>query len=157
MALRTGAQVPARKRSVQVSWNNLQKQESSLEGLIADRIADEDDISFQDMQSIRRAFSKNLALDLGRDENANDIILGQACRHVLAHAGGRIDERLLNQVSGATPRRLKRTLVAGENIVFEPAEVRALATAMTDFVDAAIAKVDVAFVPSTQTAGESRA
>lgn len=47
--------------------------------MIAERIVDEDDISFQDMQIIRREFSKNLKIDLSR---------------------GRIDEKFAKQVSG---------------------------------------------------------
>jgi len=139
-ALKSGAAVPASKRSVHVSWQSLSTPDSPVEKLIADRIVDEDDISFQDMQSIRRAFSQNLGLDIGRDEKTNDVILGQACRHVMAHAGGRVDDRLLRQLSGANPRRLKAKLVAGELIVFDPAEVRLLAGAMTDVIDSAIAK-----------------
>jgi hypothetical protein len=63
---------------VELSWRNLTQPAAPVETLIAERIVDQDDISFQDMQSIRRAFSKNLAVDLGRDDDANDVILGQA-------------------------------------------------------------------------------
>jgi hypothetical protein len=77
-ALRTGRQIPAAERTVELSWRNLTQPAAPVETLIAERIVDQDDISFQDMQSIRRAFSKNLAVDLGRDDDANDVILGQA-------------------------------------------------------------------------------
>jgi hypothetical protein len=140
-ALRNGRDVPAQERSVELSWKNLSKPEVPLAGLIADRIVAEDDISFQDMQSIRRAFSKNLKIDLGRDANANDIILGQAARHIMAHAGGKIDDRFINQVSGASPRRLKVTLVRGIAIQFDPNEIRVLSSSMTAFIEAAIEKV----------------
>ena len=56
-------------------------------------------------------------LDLGRNEDANDIILGQAARNLMAHAGGKIDERFRNQVSNAYPRRLKTKLPSTGNSI----------------------------------------
>jgi hypothetical protein len=42
-----------------------------------------------------------------RDKDVNNIILGQACRHVIAHRGAVVDERLVRQVKGAQPRTIK--------------------------------------------------
>jgi hypothetical protein len=140
-ALKANAAVPARKRSVQLNWQSLNKPDSPVEILIAERIVEEDDISFQDMQSIRRAFNKELGIDLARDEHTNDIILGQACRHVMAHAGGRVDDRLMNQISGANPRRLKASpFVHGDYVAFNPEEVRSLSESMLLFVGTAVEK-----------------
>jgi hypothetical protein len=107
-ALRAGKDVPAGDRSVELSWRNLSEPGAPVEALIAERIVDQDDISFQDMQSTRRAFSKNLKLDLGRNEDANDIILGQAARNLMAHAGGKIDDCFRNQVLINRPLKLHR-------------------------------------------------
>ena len=144
-ALRTGQNVPARDRSVELSWRSLTRPEAPVEDLIADRIIDQDDISFQDMQSTRRAFAKNLDVDLGRDENANDVILGQAARHLMAHAGGKIDERFRGQVSGAKPRTLKTSLPSEGPIEFDPQEVQQLASAMAAFLNEAIARLESRF------------
>lgn len=153
-ALRANAAVPARKRSVQLNWQNLNKPDSPVEVLIAERIVEEDDISFQDMQSIRRAFNKELLIDLGRDESANDIILGQACRHVMAHAGGRVDDRLMNQISGANPRRLKALpFVHGEEVAFNPDEVRSLSESMLIFVGGAVEQCYAFSAPPSHSAG----
>jgi hypothetical protein len=149
-ALRAGKDVPAGDRSVELSWRNLSEPGAPVEALIAERIVDLDDISFQDMQSIRRAFSKNLKLDLGRNEDANDIILGQAARHLMAHAGGKIDERFRNQVSKAHPRRLKKHLPSTKIIQFEPDEVRLLASSMTSFVSAVITKIEALLNPNKE-------
>jgi hypothetical protein len=151
-ALKAGRDVPAGDRSVELSWRSLSKPDAPLEALIAERIVDQDDISFQDMQSIRRAFSKNLGLDLGRGENANDVIVGQAARHVMAHAGGIIDDRFRKQISAAHPRRIKNSLPASGAIEFEPHEVRVLAESMTGFVTTAIEQVRQ-FVGFDQLAG----
>jgi len=146
-ALRAGKDVPARERSVELNWRNLSEPGAPVEALIAERIVNEDDISFQDMQSTRRAFSKNLKLDLGRNEDANDIILGQAARNLMAHAGGKIDERFRNQVSKAHPRRLKAQFPSTKTIQFEPDEVRLLASSMTSFLGAAITKIETLLTP----------
>jgi len=152
-ALRTDQDVPARDRSVELSWRNLTRPNAPVETLIAEQIVAQDDISFQDMQSTRRAFSKHLGVDLGRDENANDVILGQASRHVMAHAGGRIDERFLKQVAGAKPRRLKRDLPSTGIIQSQPEEVRQLASSMIAFVDQAIVRLDSTFGAISESTG----
>jgi len=153
-ALKANAVVPARKRSVQLNWQSLNQPDSPVEVLIAERIVEEDDISFQDMQSTRRAFNKELGIDLARDEHTNDIILGQACRHVMAHAGGRVDDRLMNQISGANPRRLKSApFVRGEYVAFNPEEVRSLSESMLLFVVGAVEKCSVFSAPPSDSAG----
>src|SRR6185312_2015447 len=98
--------------------------------VIADRTVAEDDIRFRDMKSIARAFKETLEVDLVRDDLINDIILGQAARHVLVHAGGKIDERFRKQVAGAKPRKLKPALPIDGAIEFPPDEVNSLADAM---------------------------
>ncbi len=61
----------------------------------------------------------------------NDIILGQACRHVIVHAGGLVTEQAVLQVSGAIPRRVKPKLVSDEAVQFVPEEVELIAESMT--------------------------
>jgi hypothetical protein len=68
----------------------------------------------------------------------NDIIIGQAARHLLAHTGGTIDEKFLKQVSGALPRNLKTDLTSVREMQFEPEEVKTLAAAMNRFLDDAV-------------------
>lgn len=137
-ALREGLDVPVRNRSVDLSWASLAKPDAPIERLIADRIVRKDSISFQDMKSISRAFSESLGVTIEKSEDVNDIILGQAARHVLVHAGGAIDERFLNQVTDARPRRLKPALSRTGVLSFDPAEVDALGTAMSSFLDRTI-------------------
>jgi len=152
-ALRAGHKLPAAERTVELSWRSLTQPSTPVEMVIAEKIVDQDDVSFQDMQSTRRAFSRNLGVDFGRDETTNDVILGQAARHVMAHAGGRIDERFLRQVAGAIPRRLKLSVPASGVIQFEPEEVRQLASSMTSFIDQAIAKLESKCGAITEAAG----
>jgi hypothetical protein len=53
------------------------------------------DISFQDMQSIHRAFEDYVRIQMERNEGVNNIIVGQACRHVIVHKASVVDDRLV--------------------------------------------------------------
>jgi hypothetical protein len=99
--------------------------------MFADLLIAQHDISFQDMQSIRRAFEKHLDVRIERDAGLNDIIMGQAGRHAIVHAGGIIDNKMIRQVAGAQPRALMPAPKLGEHIRFQPSDIRLLATSMT--------------------------
>lgn len=99
--------------------------------MFADLLIAQHGISFQDMQSIRRAFEKHLSVAIERSSELNDIIMGQAGRHVIVHAGGVIDNKMMRQVASAQPRALLPTPKLGEHIRFQPSDVRLLAASMT--------------------------
>jgi len=141
-ALSLGLDVPVIDQSVQVTWRRLGRVDVQVPELIAEALVEQQKISFQDMQSTGRAFRENLGFDLPRDEATNDIILGQAARHVIVHAAGTVDDRMINQLRSAVPRRLKRDLVRGAAVQFDPDEVRQLATSMTDYLNDVASRVD---------------
>lgn len=130
-ALATGVMVPAATEELKVSWRAVAQAEGDREAMFADLLIAQHDISFQDMQSIRRAFEKHLGVVLERSSGLNDIIMGQAGRHVIVHAGGVIDNKLIRQIAGAHPRVLMPQLKIGEPIRFQPSDVRLLTTSMT--------------------------
>jgi hypothetical protein len=102
------------------------------------------DISFQDMQSIVRAFKDYVGVEISRDEHTDNIIIAQACRHVIVHAGGEADKRLVRQVAQANRRTVKTGIRAGQQIQFTPDELRMVSRSMVTFVDQlASAVVDV--------------
>jgi hypothetical protein len=109
-----------------------------LHGFNVDRVGDliisKRDISFQDMQSINRAFRDFLGVDPQMGEDVNNIICGQACRHVIVHSGAITDERLLAQVRNATPRSLKPEFKLGDRIIFSPEELGILAKSMQNYL-----------------------
>jgi hypothetical protein len=104
VALAAGANVPAATDELKVSRRAVAQAEGDREVMFADLLIAQYDISFQDMQSIRRAFEKHLGVGLQRSASVNDIILGQAGRHVIVHAGGMVDNRMIRQVAGAHRR-----------------------------------------------------
>ena len=92
------------------------------------------DISFQDMQSIGRAFNTYVNVSVPRDSSTNDIIMAQACRHVIVHAGGSADERFMRQVISAVPRNVKQEISLGTRIQFAPDEVELVGTSMNRYI-----------------------
>lgn len=98
--------------------------------LLAEMIADGKEMSYQDMQSIDRAFRKFLDAGIERDSVINNIVVAQACRHVIVHAGGSADARYLAQVRPATPRTLKPNLSSDVIVQFSRDEAIAVAKDM---------------------------
>jgi hypothetical protein len=129
------------KEELRLSVAALHSAIGDLKDSVPDLLIQSKDISFQDMQSISRTFRTYLQIDIQKDEIANDIILGQACRHVIVHTGGVVDEKLLRQVSGAKPRRVKENLRLGENVQFAPEEVERVAEAMRAYIGSLSSKV----------------
>jgi hypothetical protein len=107
---------------------------------IADLLVDKKDLSFQDMQAIQLAFRDYLDVEIPKDRIVNNIILAQACRHVIVHAGGEVNARLKRQVSGALPRDLKDQL--SEKVVqFSEQEVEIVAESMRSYIASLVGKV----------------
>jgi hypothetical protein len=92
------------------------------------------DISFQDMQSIARAFRDYVGFEPTKNANVNDIILGHACRHVIVHAGSAFDRKALAQVKSAIPRTLKPNVEVGQTVTFSSSELRRLGEAMEGYI-----------------------
>lgn len=102
---------------------------------LGDLLIRKKDISFQDMQSIARAFGSYCGYLPEKDEDVNNIIAGQACRHVIVHSGAVVTKKCVQQTSKATPRTLKENLVVREPIKFSVGEIKILADSMIRYVD----------------------
>jgi hypothetical protein len=132
------------KEELRLSLEEIKEVAQNLEEAVAELFIQKKEISFQDMQSIRRAFEKlGVSIDRTDDVNTiiNNIIVGQACRHAIVHNGSRTDERLIRQVKAAKPRTLKPALKEGEPIKFAPHEIQCLSECMRNYVDGLCAKV----------------
>src|SRR5262249_20992616 len=102
--LRDGGPDKLMKEELRLTVAELRDATSNPEGALVSLFVEKKNLSFQDMQAIHRAFREYVGVDLERDTVVNDIILAQACRHVIVHAGGEITQRLLHQVRDAAPR-----------------------------------------------------
>jgi hypothetical protein len=146
VALSKGTNVPVITQELKLSWRAIAEAETEREGLFADLLISQQDISFQDMQSISRAFKDHLNIQLKRSVDTNNVILGQAARHVIVHAAGVVDNRMLRQISGCRPRTLKENLSLGERLQFSPQEVRLLSGSMINYVDHVTSRLNDAFL-----------
>lgn len=144
-SLSQGGQKKLLNEELKMTVEELKNREFDLKRHVGEFLISSKNISFQDMQSIRRAFADYLNADPGRDEIANNIILGQACRHVIVHSGAIVDSKLLNQVREAVPRTLKPKLVEGTKVQFKPKEVKSLGTDMLKFVGRIVEKLKTQF------------
>ena len=129
-AIRDNRGGPILKESIKAPIAELAEEHDDISTFLADLLASSEGISFQDMQSIGRAFGQYFKVDIGRDEITNDIVVAQACRHAIVHAGGVVDRKMLRQLRDAQPRTLKPRLRLGETLFFDPAEIARAANAM---------------------------
>ena len=107
----------------------------NLRTAIPDLLIAKHDFTFQDMQATVRAFQSYTDCVPQRDTHMNNIIAAQACRHVIVHSGGRVNEKAVKQVSGAVPRTLKPLLVVGAQVTFTLQEVESIKGDMLVFVE----------------------
>jgi hypothetical protein len=102
--------------------------------ILAEAIADAKEMSFQDMQSVDRAFRRYFGVAPEKGQMVNDIIVGQACRHAIVHAGAQVNRRLINQIRSAVPRTIKPLFEEGTAIEFERSDLRAVMKEMLKYL-----------------------
>ncbi|MBA2271247.1 MAG: hypothetical protein H0W20_11740 [Chthoniobacterales bacterium] len=105
---------------VKISIRELRDAGADFAAVVPEILIKTKDISFQDMQSIARAFKTYANVTVPRDARVNDIILAQAARHVIVHNGGIIDPKFIRQVASATPRHVMQSVDPGVAIQFAP-------------------------------------
>ncbi len=151
--LRQGRLLPGcKKEEIKLSFDELQAINYNVLENIGDIVVSTKNISFQDMQSIARAFRDWLGYEPPQGRNVNNIIVGQACRHVIVHSGGIVDRRLMNQIRSATPRDIKQGIALDENIQFEPSEIVVAGNSMIEYTEQLVAGLASAHV---ETASKS--
>lgn len=114
---------------------DMNEREWNLSGAIPDLLIAKHDFTFQDMGATVRAFTTYTSLEPQRGETMNNIIVAQACRHTIVHAGGRVSEKTTRQVSKANPRTLRPTLAKGEQLSFQLSEVESVKLDMLRFIE----------------------
>ena len=122
------------EQDIKISLADLHITGDDLSGKLADIFALQKDISFQDMQSIARAFDQYLGFKPQRDNHVNNIILAQACRHAIVHNGSKADAKLLKQIADAKPRNIKQTLSFDQKIQFDPSEIKLIGESMKHYM-----------------------
>jgi hypothetical protein len=134
LAIERVPESPILKEELRMTVGVLRIVTEDVAGSIPDLLIESKDISFQDMQSIARTFKTYFQVDMAKTSAVHDVIVGQACRHIIVHTGGMVDDRVIRQLSGATPRSVKPKLNVGEHVQFSPEEVEMVAEAMCSYV-----------------------
>ncbi len=126
---------------IKISFREMRDRDWNLKEAVPDLLIAKRDLTFQDMGATHRAFDNYLGVSLDRDRTVNNIILAQACRHVIVHAGATVSERMLKQLSGCHPRDLKTEVHLNETIQFSSDEVFAVGQNMRNYVKNLATKV----------------
>ncbi len=121
-----------KSEELKISVADLIEYGSEIERRLGHLIADKNDYSFQDMQSIGKAFKQYFEFNMEKDIDVHNIILAQAGRHVIVHDAAKINERFIRQVSGANPRNIKPD-ISGTVIEFTSEEVKQAAESMQKY------------------------
>jgi hypothetical protein len=133
-ALGAGARGELLDAEVKLTPRDVREGTGSTSEMLAEAIADGKDMSFQDMQSVDRAFRRYFGVAPEKGQMVNDIIVSQACRHAIVHSGAKVSRRLLSQVRSATPRTVKVNFDEGATIEFSRSEVRAVMKEMLKYL-----------------------
>jgi hypothetical protein len=119
---------------LKLTFKEMQDRNWDLKNSAGDLLIAKKDLTFQDMQSTVRAFDSYVGIEIIMDQCTNNIILGQAARHVIVHTSARATDRMLKQLAKANPRTLKRNIEPDEALVFFKQEVLELKSEMIKFV-----------------------
>lgn len=126
--------IVATKESFKFSIEELNLYDFNLKDNVGNLIIQKKEISFQDMQSISREFSSFFNIDIPKDENVNNIILAQACRHCIIHSLSRTNTKFMNQIRSANPRSLKIDIQNNQDIKFNEKEIKVVADSMMHYL-----------------------
>ncbi|WP_169335092.1 hypothetical protein [Thiobacillus thioparus] len=142
--LRDGGSSRLLKEDLKLTVGELIDAASSAEDALVALFIEKKDLSFQDMKAIHRAFRDYIGVEIDKDAVVNNIILAQACRHVIVHAGGEITPRLTRQVSEAFPRDIKAKLPNSSVVQFSQQEVQTIAESMMGYLSNLVMKTESA-------------
>jgi hypothetical protein len=120
---------------LRISLGELQQYDFNVLDNVGRMIISRKDISFQDMQSIARAFNDYLGYEPEKDKDVNNIIVSQACRNSIVHSGGVISDKTARQISTAEPRDIKKDLEAAQTVQFKSDEIEVISASMICYVD----------------------
>lgn len=141
-SLRGNSPSRLKKEELKLTVTELLEAVANSDGGVAALFIEKKDLSFQDMQAIQRAFRDYVGVDMGKDSTVNNIILAQACRHVIVHAGGEITPKLIRQISGAVPRDIKSDMVEKATVQFSQQEIQAVADSMMQYLTSLVEKTE---------------
>ncbi len=136
-----------KKEEMKLTFGELEKIiEVARKEILAEVFSSKKEISFQDMQSVYKAFKNYLHLTITKDVNVNNIIVSQACRHSIVHDGAIVNSKTLKQVEEVFPRNFKEQLVLDSEINLSLEEIMLIETSMMKYLERIIAGLNGEFL-----------
>lgn len=122
------------KEGLKVSFGQLQELDWDVKSNAADLFLTSQDISFQDMKSVYRSFNQWLGFGRERDVVTDRIIVAQAARHCIVHAGGVASERTIGQIRGCVCDDVLPGMETGSAIATSPSDISTVSQAMKTYI-----------------------
>ncbi len=130
------------KTELKFTLKELASYDFVLKDMIGELIVKKTNISFQDMQSICRAFEQNFNLEIDWDENVSNIIVSQAMRHVIVHNSEIVDNKCINQLRDADSRTVKNTIKVDDLVSFTIDELTIITESMMQYSKSLVLKLE---------------
>jgi len=124
------------KEIVTITLGQLHKTEFDLSEDIAEIVSSKDDVSFQDMKSVNRVFKKYIGYNHDRNSDLDNIIYGQAARHIIVHDSGNMNKRFQRQIGSCPNRTIHLTLPKSGTVQFDEDAIQALIESMHKYLTA---------------------
>ncbi|MCK4979706.1 MAG: hypothetical protein KAS62_04880, partial [Candidatus Delongbacteria bacterium] len=134
--------IVASNEEIKITFNDLKNHKFDISENIGELVVKNKSISFQDMQSVQRAFEKYFGIQLERDEYTNDIIFALASRHIIVHKSAVVDSKFEQQIKDANNRDIKVKLELDQKIQFETSEVEMVQNSMNIYINNLINKIN---------------
>lgn len=128
--------------AIKISLNELKSLNFNLSGNFGDLLLKKKDISFQDMQSMNRAFRQYLGFSLPLDSTLNNIIFAQAARHSIVHSLANADDKFINQIRNVIPREIQPNIKRKDIIKMTSDEIIKIDECMRQTLDYCIRQID---------------
>lgn len=97
-------------------------------------VSNKSGVSFQDMQSIARGFSKFFDIDIEKDEDVENIIASQAFRHAIVHNGEIVDSKCIRQLQATPKRNFVEKIKENDRIVISHDDLNVVKKSMMNYV-----------------------
>jgi hypothetical protein len=112
--------------------------DADLSRELAHLLASKKGTSFQDMQSVARAFNDHLGYQPVKDADTDNIIIAHACRHAIVHDGAQVNSRTIRQIRNTNNATLSVRVHEGERLQFRPTDVQAVGSSMLAYLGRAV-------------------
>lgn len=139
--IKNGIELDFKKEDIKINFEELQKILINNYEDIGDIFIEKKDISFQDMQSMNRAIKNYCGIEIDKNYDVDNIILGLSSRHIIVHNLSIINDKFIKQISYAGNRTIKESFKIGDKLSFDIDELNVLQTSILAYTSNLIDKL----------------